>query len=321
MSIRPKHIMANDLGAAGYQLPADIEASIQAIRDDRQHGASWLARAAASVLLRLTEPRDDVHADRWDAVVRIAAQALVASRPSMAAVANTAARIWGAGQSAAHAEARKQLRATAERLATQDEQIQHALRTHAEKLFLGNVYTMSRSGTVEDVLRDLGQRRIIGRVLIGASVPGGEGVAMGRALAQRGLDVTLVADTACGLFIGEATCVVLGADSVRADGSLVNKVGSYPLALVAREAGKPVYVLCETLKIAAPDFPLVLEEKDPAELLPESPDGLRARNPYFDVTSAALIAGYVTEQGVLDRETVARHAEVAGAALARLRTE
>lgn len=304
---------------AGQQLPVDIVASIQAIRDDREHGASWLARAAAGVLLRLTEPRDDVSDDIWDAVVRTAAQELVAARPSMAAVANTAARIWDAGQSAAPANRREQLHDVAKRLATQDEQTQLALRTHAENLFLGNVYTMSRSGTVEDVLRDLGQRRIIRRVIIGASVPGGEGVAMGRALAQSGLEVTLVADTACGLFISEATCVVLGADSVRADGSLVNKVGSYPLALVARDAGKPVYALCETLKIAAPDFPLIIEEKDPAELLPDPIAGFRARNPYFDVTPAQLISGYVTEQGVLDREMVARHADSTGVALARLR--
>ncbi|HEX5159524.1 MAG TPA: hypothetical protein VFW17_20105 [Ktedonobacterales bacterium] len=305
---------------AREQLPTDIEASIQAIRDDREHGASWLARAAAGVLLRLTEPRDDVADDIWDAVVRMAAQELVEARPSMAAVANTAARIWDAGRSAATpTEARTQLRDMAERLAAQDEQTQLALRTYAEKMLLGNVYTMSRSGAVEDVLRDLGQRRIIGRVIIGASVPGGEGVTMGRALAQSGLDVTLVADTACGLFIGEASCVVLGADSLRADGSLVNKVGSYPLALVAREAGKPVYALCETLKISAPDFPLIIEEKDPAELLPDPVAGFRARNPYFDVTPAQLISGYMTEQGVLDRETVARLAETAGVALARLR--
>lgn len=305
---------------ARQQLPADIEASIQAIRDDREHGASWLARAAAGVLLRLTEPRDDVSDDIWDAVARMAAQELVAARPSMAAIANTAARIWDAGQSAVLAESRKQQRDMAERLATQDKQTQHALRTHAEKLFPGVVYTMSRSGTGEDVLRNLGQRHIIERVLIGASLPGGEGVSMGRSLAQSGLDVTLVADTACGLFIGEATCVVLGADSLRADGSLVNKVGSYPLALVAREAGKPVYVLCETLKIAAPDFPLILEEKNPAELLPDPITGFHAHNPYFDVTPAQLISGYVTEQGVLDREMVARYAEAAGAALARLLT-
>lgn len=315
MSTRRILTVATD---AQNPMPADIAEAIQAIHDDQQHGASWLARAAARVLLQLSEPGDDAPADVWFAVMRTAAQALVASRPSMAAVANTAARIWSAGQSAAPPEARQVMREMAARLATQDTQAQQALLAHAEKTLAGDVYTMSRSGTVEDVLSELGRRRIITRVLVGESRPGGEGVALGRTLAQAGLAVTLVADAACGVFIGDATCVVLGADSVRADGSLVNKVGSYPLALVAREAGIPVYALCETLKIASPAFPLALEEKDPAELLPDMVAGFSARNPYFDVTPAALIAGYITEQGVLDRDAVARHAQAAGAALAQL---
>lgn len=307
--------MATD---AQHPLPGDIAAAIRAIRDDREHGASWLARAAARTLQQLGEPRDDTPAEAWYALMRTAAQALVASRPSMAAVANTAARIWSAGQSAPSTEARQAMREMATRLATQDTQAQRTLRAHAEKTLVGDVYTMSRSGTVEDVLRELGRRRIIKRVLVGESRPGGEGVALGRALAQAGLDVTLVADSACGVFIGEAISVVLGADSVRADGSLVNKVGSYPLALVAREAGVPVYVVCETLKIASPAFPLALEEKDPAELLPDAVAGFGARNPYFDVTPAALITGYITELGVLDHVAVARHAQAAGASLAQL---
>jgi translation initiation factor 2B subunit (eIF-2B alpha/beta/delta family) len=311
--------MATD---AWYPLPADIAMSIQAIRDDQEHGASSLARAAADVLLRLIEPRDEVPDDTWDAALRTAAHALLAARPSMAAVANTVARIWDAGQSAAAPStapltARQAWREMAARLARQDAKMQHSLLAHAENAVAGVVYTISRSGTVEDVLRELGQRHSIERVLVAESRPGGEGVALGRTLAQGGLAVTLVADAACGIFIGEATCVVLGADSLRADGSLVNKVGSYPLALVAREAGKPVYVLCETLKIAAPDFPLVLEEKDPTELLPDPAAGFGARNPYFDVTPAALIAGYITEQGVLERDTIVGLAQAAGAALAR----
>src|SRR5579859_3800255 len=107
---------------------------------------------------------------------------------------------------------------------------------------------------------------------------------------SRGLAVTLVADAACGVFIGEATCVALGADSVRSDGSVVNKVGSYPLALVAREAGVPVYVLCETLKIAAPAFPLVLEEVDPVAPPPVALPGVTRRAVSFDHTPAGLIS-------------------------------
>jgi ribose 1,5-bisphosphate isomerase len=306
-------------------LPDDIAAAIQAIRDDRERGASWLARAAARALLRAGEHYRDASVASWDAGMRAAARALVAARPSMAAVANAAARVWNAGQSSTSSAAsasRDALLAEAERLANEDEQAQRALMVHAEKLLRGTVYALSRSETIERVLRELGQGHIIERVIVAESRPGAEGIALGQALAQAGLLVTLVADAACGDFIGEATCVALGADSLRADGSLVNKVGSYPLALVAKAAGKSVYVISETLKIAAPDFPLELEEMDPAELLPDSSatERLSARNPYFDVTPASLITAYITEEGILDRDAIARSAEQARAALARLQS-
>ena len=301
-----------------YALPAEIAAAIQAIRDDRAHGASWLARAAAHTLQQAGEGRHELPDDEWVAMMRATAQTLAATRPSMAAVANTAARIWSAGRDTPLGGGRQSILAMVARIASQDEQTQQSLITHAEQVLAGSIYTISHSGTVEAVLRELGQRRLIERVIVAESRPGGEGVALSQALAAGGLEVTLVTDVACGIFIAEANCVALGADSLRADGSVVNKVGSYPLALVAREAGTPVYVICETLKIAAPDFPLTLEEKDQAELLPDAREHLSARNPYFDVTSAGLIAAYITEMGILEREAVARYAAAAGEALAHL---
>jgi translation initiation factor 2B subunit (eIF-2B alpha/beta/delta family) len=305
------------------RLPEDVAAAIQAIRDDREHGASWLAQAAARTLLLAVETADDEDThSMWPSVMRETAQALVAARPSMAAVANAAARIWSAGQGeSSAADTRPAMMKLAERLAAPDESQMQAILAIAEKLVSGCVYTISRSGTVEMVLRALGQKRVVERALVAESRPGGEGVALAHALAASGIAVTLVADAACGVFIGEADCVVLGADSLRANGDVVNKVGSYPLALAAREAGMPVYVLCETLKIAAPQFPLRLEENDPRELLLATVPNLTARNPYFDVTPASLVAAYITEAGILDRETVARQAEVAGQALALLQAD
>ena len=304
-----------------YTLPADVAATVQAIRDDREHGASWLARAAAHTLQQTGETHHELPDDEWAAMMRATARALAAARPSMAPVANTAARIWIAGQNVSSSADRQAMLTMAARLASQDEQMQQSLFTHAERLIAGNVYTISRSDTVEGMLCELGQRRLIERVIVAESRPGGEGVALGQALAASGLDVMLVADAACGVFIAEAGCVVFGADSLRADGSVVNKVGSYPLALVAREAGTPVYVISETLKIAAPDFPLALEEKDPEEILPDARGHLSARNPYFDVTPAELVAAYITERGILDHEVITRYAAAAGDALAQLRTE
>jgi translation initiation factor 2B subunit (eIF-2B alpha/beta/delta family) len=105
---------------------------------------------------------------------------------------------------------------------------------------------------------------------------------------------------------------------VRADGSLVNKVGSFPLALCAQHAGVPVYVLCERLKIAPTGWPLILEEMDPAELLPANEPHLRARNPYFDHTPADLVTAVITEAGSTARAQIAQIAEAAARDLAAL---
>jgi translation initiation factor 2B subunit (eIF-2B alpha/beta/delta family) len=142
--------------------------------------------------------------------------------------------------------------------------------------------------------------------------------AIARVLAEASAEVTLVADAACGIFIREASAVVVGADSVRADGGVVNKVGTYPLALAAHVAQVPVYVLCETLKIAPPSLPLTFEEMDPTELLPEPSPHLTARNPYFDYTPPELVSALISEEGPLDRPAIQARAERAGEALAGL---
>ena len=297
----------------------NIATAIQVIREDKEHGASWLARAAARVFALADEQLRNATPAEWDAVMRATAQSLVSARPSMAAVANVAARIWSVGQTRASSIAREALLAEAARLAEPDERAQRAMVELAAQRLHGTVYTLSRSGTLEHVLRELGQGHIIEGAIVAESRPGAEGIALGRALAHDGLPVLIVADAASGVFIGQAACVALGADSLRADGSLVNKVGSYPLALVAHQAGIPIYVVCETLKIAAPDFPLELEEKDPAELVPDVTNHLAARNPYFDTTPAPLITSYITEEGILGRDAIALRAQGAGEALRRLR--
>jgi translation initiation factor 2B subunit (eIF-2B alpha/beta/delta family) len=143
-------------------------------------------------------------------------------------------------------------------------------------------------------------------------------VATARALAAAGWQITLIADAAVGFFMPHARLALVGADSVRADGSVVNKVGTYPAALAARAAGVPVYAVCETLKIAAANFPLHFEEMAPGELLPQPIPGVTPRNPYFERTPAALLAGIVTERGLLTPAEVAPLAAEAGRALTAL---
>ena len=96
--------------------------------------------------------------------------------------------------------------------------------------------------------------------------------------------------------------VLIGADSILADGSVINKAGTYVLALVAHDQGVPVYVCAESCKRRPLQLPEpALEEMDPAELSPGEPSlgpHVRVRNIYFDRTPARLISGWIDEHGV-----------------------
>jgi translation initiation factor 2B subunit (eIF-2B alpha/beta/delta family) len=236
----------------------------------------------------------------------------------MAAVANTAARIWYAGASALSGDPVDRLHAVngaATRLLREASAAAERMFEHSSPFLSGTLYTLSRSGTVEAVLRRMGREALATgeprHIFVSESRPGGEGVATSRMLAGASWQVTLVPDTASGLFIYDAAAVVFGADSVRADGSVVNKAGSFPLALMAQHAGVPVYALSETIKVASPDFPLHFEEGNARELLPEDTAGVTPRAPAFDCTPPDLITTVITECGPLSREEIARLAEEA----------
>ena len=123
-------------------------------------------------------------------------------------------------------------------------------------------------------------------------------------LRRLGIPHRLIADGAAGLLLqrGMVDAAVSGADRVCANGDVVNKVGTYPLAVLCREHRVPFYVAAptSTLDFETPDGPgVVIEERDAAEVTTFAPEGTDAWNPAFDVTPAGLVTALVTEDGVL----------------------
>jgi methylthioribose-1-phosphate isomerase len=97
---------------------------------------------------------------------------------------------------------------------------------------------------------------------------------------------------------GQVDRIVVGADRIAANGDVANKVGTYPLAVLADRHGVPFYVAAplSTIDPATPDGASIpIEERDPAEVISDG-DGF---NPAFDVTPAELVTAIVTEVGVL----------------------
>ncbi|MFO7653299.1 MAG: S-methyl-5-thioribose-1-phosphate isomerase [Candidatus Krumholzibacteriia bacterium] len=131
-------------------------------------------------------------------------------------------------------------------------------------------------------------------------------------LASQGIDVTVIPDSAAATVLrqGKIDAVITGADRVAANGDTANKIGTYPLAVLAQRHGVPFYIAApaSTFDPDTPDGDAIpIEERDPQEVLtclgaPLAPQGLEhvhGYNPAFDVTPAELIAAHVTEHGVL----------------------
>jgi translation initiation factor 2B subunit (eIF-2B alpha/beta/delta family) len=137
------------------------------------------------------------------------------------------------------------------------------------------------------------------QVICAEGRPGCEGRTMAAELAADGIPVTLVIDALAISRVAQAQIVLIGADHLTASG-LVNKVGTFGLALAAQRANVPMYTLCGSEKFLPPDYIQPSQEIKPAEQVWDAPpDTVNVENYYFDHTPLPTISGVVTENGVL----------------------
>ena len=119
-----------------------------------------------------------------------------------------------------------------------------------------------------------------------------------------GIDVTLIPDSAAASALGQGLvgAVIVGADRIAANGDTANKIGTRALAVAAAHEGIPFYVAATLNAVdlgTASGDAIEIEERDPAEMLEGIPVPIPVWNPAFDVTPGELIAGIITEAGVL----------------------
>jgi len=165
-------------------------------------------------------------------------------------------------------------------------------------------------GSALGVIRALHERGELGKVIVDETRPLLQGARLTCwELGQLGIEHYLVCDGAGPFLIGQgmADAVVVGADRVAANGDVANKVGTYALALAARQAGIPFVVAAPESTVDAAtesgeQIPLERRAEDEVTHVlgvPAAPAGTRALNYAFDVTPAGLITAIVTEDRVI----------------------
>lgn len=290
----------------------ETDRRIEEIKNDKIHGATELARQALELLKVTAERSLAKSVKQLLAEEETVAQKLFSVRPAMAPFFNSLNHFLDIINSEAATMtlelARKHIIYTAEALMSDSFVGIAQIAEYALELIKNGdrIITHSFSSTVVEVLKVAAGKRQNVELLVTRSGPGCTGKKIIQVLASYGLPVTFIDDAALGLYISKANRVMVGADRICADGSLVNGIGTYLLALAADKADIPFYVLCETLKFdpRLRGEEVDLEYKEPSELISpgELPQGVKVENPYFDVTPAALIAGIITEDGLFTPE-------------------
>ncbi len=128
-------------------------------------------------------------------------------------------------------------------------------------------------------------------------------------LKRANIPFTLITDSMAGYFVsrGEVSCVIVGADRIAANGDTANKIGTYSLAVLAKENGIPFYVAAPTttidLSLASGDE-IPIEQRSPEEVthiqgVSIAPEGINVANPAFDITPHRYITAIITERGII----------------------
>ena len=182
-----------------------------------------------------------------------------------------------------------------------------ALATAGYGTALGVIRSAARQGKVANVFADETRP-----YLQGARLTAWE-------LAQDGIATTLIADSMAGHLMarGEVDAVIVGADRIAANGDVANKIGTYTVAVLARENNLPFYVAApvSTIDLATPSGSAIpIEERGAEEVTHHggrrmAPEGVAVRNPAFDVTPHRYVSAIITEEGIARApyaETLAR---------------
>jgi len=291
----------------------DVEAVAADIASMEIRGAATIAEAAADAFRTQAEASAADSPAAFDRELRAAARRLLETRPTAVSLPNSLRYVFERIEGDTVTERRETAVAGArefcERLASAQEDLG---RIGANRLRDGDTILTHCHST--DALACVEAAREQGKSL-GAIVketrPRKQGHITARRLRELGVPVTLIVDGAAGRYLDDADHVVVGADSIAADGAVVNKIGTRSLAVTARERDTPIVVAAQTIKLdpaTLSGHTVEIESRDESEVLSaderETIGDVSVANPAFDVTPPRYVDAIVTERGQFPPESI-----------------
>jgi len=294
--------------------------AVDAIRTMQVRGAPAIGVTAAYAVAMAARDLDDSDKDSFLKRLAEAGTEIKAARPTAVNLMWAVDRMIGIARSEADITAAKsRLLEEAVRIEKEDEEINRRMGSHGIELMPdgGSVLTHCNAGalataafgTAVGVIRagwEDGKRFKVFNTetrpfLQGARLTAWE-------FKKLGIPSTLVVDSAAGMLMrrGEIGCVITGADRIAANGDTANKIGTYTLAVLAKENNIPFYVAApiSTVDMSLSDGDQIeIEQRSSSEVtefrgVQVAPEGVEALNPGFDVTPAKYVSAIVTEAGV-----------------------
>ncbi|MAS34421.1 MAG: S-methyl-5-thioribose-1-phosphate isomerase [Anaerolineaceae bacterium] len=300
----------------------DYQAVAEAISNMTVRGAPAIGASAAFGMALAARNSSATDLAGLLADLEQAAQVLKASRPTAVNLAWAVDRLMDIARSGEFSnpdDLREALLKIAQQIADEDVAINKRMGQHGAALIkdgdtiLHHCNTGALAavdwGTALGVIRAAHEQGKQIHVLLDETRPRLQGARLSAwELEQYGISYDILPDTAAGYYMqkGEISIAMVGADRIAANGDVANKIGTYQIAVLAKENNIPFYTVAPTSTVdlslaSGTDIPI--EQRDPGEVRAPYgnaivPDHYKARNPAFDVTPNRYVAGIVTENGI-----------------------
>jgi translation initiation factor eIF-2B subunit delta len=279
-----------------------IDETVEEIREMRSHSSSAVAVKAARALRELTD-REYATVEEYLRALGRNGDALRRANPSHASLQSAVREVVETVEEADPDDVAAAQDRTAETIERVVAAIEGAKRAAAENAAAhledgATLLTHDYSSTVLETIDVARARQKEFEVYVTEARPRYLGRKTARALAERdGVDTHLLVDSASGYYLDRCDEVVVGMDCI-VDGTLYNRVGTFPIAATADRLDVPVTVVGSAAKLIETGFVFENEFRAPSEVMREPAEGFSVENPSYDATPAALIDRVVTDEGV-----------------------